>query len=108
MPAFGVSASSAVSSARLAADMPTSSAGDDRHEGIDVALPRWPRRLERAGDEARRDQAAEAVPEEDERAAGFGADVVDEHRQVGEQVVAGGRSTPSRSSARASAVAGRS
>ena len=61
-----------------------------QHEGIDVALPGRPRRLERAGDEARDDQAAEAVAEQDQRAARLGAHGVDDRRQVGEQIVAGG------------------
>jgi hypothetical protein len=49
------------------------------------------RRRERAGDEARRHQPAEAVPEQHQRPAGMlGADRVDGARQVDEQVVDGG------------------
>ncbi len=62
-----------------------------RHDQrIDVALPRRLRRLEPAGDEAADDQAAEAVAEQDERAARLAANGVDDRREVGEQVVAGG------------------
>ena len=90
MPRFGVSASSVASNARFGAGHADGERRRRQHEGVDVALPGRPRRLERAGDETRDDQAAEAVAEQDQRAARLGAHGVDDRRQVGEQIVAGG------------------
>ena len=68
-----------------------SSAGDDSTSASTSRVPGRPRRLERAGDEARRDQAAEAVAEQDAAGRGRSARTASMHRrQVGEQVVAGG------------------
>src|SRR6185369_17471374 len=59
------------------------------HERIDVALPRRPRRLEAAGDEAASDQAAEAVAEEDDALRRLAPHVVEHRGEIGGQIVFG-------------------
>ena len=50
-------------------------------------MPMRRRRLDAAGDEARRDETAEAVPEQHERSVDVAANGVDDGREIGEQVV---------------------